>query len=502
MRQVGFRNFRKFSNLETIDFAPITIFVGENNAGKSTVVKAILSMLDFINGRYLEMVHAEDKDSVLKQYFYFNKSYFAHIGTFKRALYNKAETGIIVFCLTLDFAKFDIEVEGDVNDEEAINARINKLKINLITWNIDLIFDFLEDDLMVFFHDSPSELFDNSIFPNSAKGTKTKKYYESVPQDACLHFRITGKQRMLGGPFVDWLLYMFCTSLDTLIDNLQKKNADNTESLRGCFELKSDISEESKNFLIKNRNILERYNLIGYPFMYTGGHENVEYIYAHAVTQTVIYSAKDTNDYFVKTIHEFANCRIEQNSSIYTFIIKWMKEFNIGTGYEIKSVGGEAHIVKIFAKDGTCVNLADKGMGSIQLMILLFRLATKLYEQKSYNRRRGLIHNTIIIEEPEQNLHPKLQSKLAELFYEMNKDYNFMFLIETHSEYLIRKSQLIVKKIFNNKRSKKNTNPFKLYYFPSKGNPYEMKYKENGVFLNDFGTGFFDEAAKLTLDLL
>ena len=48
MRQVGFRNFRKFSNFETIDFAPITIFVGENNAGKSTVVKAILSMLDFV----------------------------------------------------------------------------------------------------------------------------------------------------------------------------------------------------------------------------------------------------------------------------------------------------------------------------------------------------------------------------------------------------------------------------------------------------------------------
>ena len=48
MRQVGFRNFRKFSSFETIDFAPITIFVGENNAGKSTVVKAILSMLDFV----------------------------------------------------------------------------------------------------------------------------------------------------------------------------------------------------------------------------------------------------------------------------------------------------------------------------------------------------------------------------------------------------------------------------------------------------------------------
>lgn len=502
MRQVGFRNFRKFANFETIDFAPITIFVGENNAGKSTVVKAILSMLDFINGRYFEMVHAEDKDSVLKQYFYFNKSYFAHIGTFKRALYNKAKNGIIDFSLTLDYAKFDIEVEGDVKDEEAISGRINKLNINLIRWNIDLTFNFLEDDLKVFFHDSPSKLLDPSLFQNRSIMARSKKYFESVPKDACVHFKIAGERRILGGPFVDWLLYMFCMSLDSLIGNLQKKSPILTDSLRGCFELRNDISEDTKTFLIKNKDFLERYNLIGFPFMYSGDYENVEYIYAHAVTQTVIYSAKDTNDYLVKTIHEFANCRIDPDSSIYEFIIKWMKEFNIGTGYEIKSVGGEAHIVKIFAMDGTCVNLADKGMGSIQLMILLFRLATKLYEQKSYNRRRAHAHNTIIIEEPEQNLHPMLQSKLAELFYEMNKDYHFMFLIETHSEYLIRKSQLIVKKIFKDRRFKNPSNPFKLYYFPSKGNPYEMKFKKNGVFSNDFGPGFFDEAARLTLDLL
>ena len=501
MRQIGFRNFRKFANFETIDFAPITIFVGENNAGKSTVVKAILSMLDFINGRFFEMVHAEDKNSVLKQYFYFNKSYFAHIGTFKRALYNKAKDGIIDFSLTLDYAKFDIEVEGDVKDEEAISGRVNKLKINLIKWNIDLTFDFLEDDLTVFFHDSPSDLFDHSIFLDKSV-TKMKKYYDSVPKEACVHFKISGERRLLGGPFVDWLLYMFCMSLASLIDNLQKKTVDLTEAFKGCFELKNDISEDTKAFLVKNRAVLERYNLIGFPFMYAGDHENVEYIYAHAVTQTVIYSAKDTNDYLVKTIHEFANCRIEQNSSIYAFITKWMKEFDIGTGYEIKSVGGEAHVVKIFAKDGTCVNLADKGMGSIQMMILLFRLATKLYEQKSYNRHRSFSQNTIIIEEPEQNLHPMLQSKLAELFYEMNKDYDFKFLIETHSEYLIRKSQLIVKKIFKDKRLKNPSNPFKLYYFPSNGNPYEMKYKETGVFSNDFGSGFFDEAARLTLDLL
>ena len=45
MRQIGFKNFRRFEDFPVIDINPITIFVGENNAGKSTVVKAMLSVL-------------------------------------------------------------------------------------------------------------------------------------------------------------------------------------------------------------------------------------------------------------------------------------------------------------------------------------------------------------------------------------------------------------------------------------------------------------------------
>lgn len=43
MKKIGFKNFRRFDEFPTIDFAPITFLVGENNAGKSTVVKGILA---------------------------------------------------------------------------------------------------------------------------------------------------------------------------------------------------------------------------------------------------------------------------------------------------------------------------------------------------------------------------------------------------------------------------------------------------------------------------
>lgn len=49
MREIGFHNFRKFEDFPSMNLNPITIFVGENNAGKSTVVKGILALSDFLS---------------------------------------------------------------------------------------------------------------------------------------------------------------------------------------------------------------------------------------------------------------------------------------------------------------------------------------------------------------------------------------------------------------------------------------------------------------------
>jgi hypothetical protein len=256
------------------------------------------------------------------------------------------------------------------------------------------------------------------------------------------------------------------------------------------------LSDETMNFLFNNAKIIreivreDTFNISMYTRL------NVEYFYAHAVTPTVIYSAKDTNDYIVKTIHEFSNAKIKKDSKADKFIRKWMDVFGIGKNYNIISVGGEAHLVKITNKDGESVNLSDKGMGSIQLMVLLFKIATLLGKRMSKNAN-------IIIEEPEQNLHPMLQSKLADLFYELNKDYGFKFIIETHSEYLVRRSQVIV--AAENKKSKdelkKWLNPFKVYYFPADGYPYDMEYATDGYFEKPFGKGFFNVSSELSLDL-
>jgi len=83
-------------------------------------------------------------------------------------------------------------------------------------------------------------------------------------------------------------------------------------------------------------------------------------------------------------------------------------------------------------------------------------------------------------------------------------NYNINFIIETHSEYLIRKLQYLVAK------KEINANHISIHYMNNsnpknrqKGEPQvrHIKVNEDGRLSNSFGTGFFDEADNLAFDL-
>jgi len=87
------------------------------------------------------------------------------------------------------------------------------------------------------------------------------------------------------------------------------------------------------------------------------------------------------------------------------------------------------------------------------------------------------------------------------MFYDAYINYGIKFIIETHSEYIIRKSQLI----FKQNNFDKNSNPFATIYFDKDITKEEfvwnMIYKEDGFFANNFGEGFFDATSNINLEL-
>ena len=71
-------------------------------------------------------------------------------------------------------------------------------------------------------------------------------------------------------------------------------------------------------------------------------------------------------------------------------------------------------------------------------------------------------------------------------------------IIETHSEYLIRRLQVLViqNKVINNK--------IKISYFPSEldQNPFTININKDGSLDENFGPGFFDEASNHMLEII
>jgi len=130
-------------------------------------------------------------------------------------------------------------------------------------------------------------------------------------------------------------------------------------------------------------------------------------------------------------------------------------------------------------------------------MVLILKVASLIKINKK--EKKAL---TLLVEEPELNLHPALQSKLTDFFHEVNKEYGFNFIVETHSEYMIRKTQLIALEQDYIKNQDINPNPFKIVYFHKEEGPYEMEFTEQGKFNKDFGPGFYDEAGSLTLKMI
>ena len=109
----------------------------------------------------------------------------------------------------------------------------------------------------------------------------------------------------------------------------------------------------------------------------------------------------------------------------------------------------------------------------------------------------------MILEEPEANLHPSLQSKLADLLMYIQEREGVKFTIDTHSEYFIRKLQYLTAK------KDLKTEDSVIYYFNDDKYVTNTEPKVKEIFINEdggltdsFGPGFFDEATKLQFDLI
>lgn len=503
MKQIGFKNFRRFESFPILNLGDITVLVGRNNAGKSTMVKAILLLLD-----NLKCWHKGAAGSTITD-FRFDATYSnnTHIGTFKRALNSYTTDSTIQFSATFTDTlpslltpnnQINFSIIVDVYGDKTIDSSIAQIShievINNIT-GISYGFDFNTNKMCV---DIPNTLQDIAEGEDVRILKKEMAAEEDPIRSAQLKEkiqRIEKLNKIKGGQI----------HVETDLDfNDQSRKLDVVSSLISAVlnyiatEPKGDKRSKEYKKEKENRIILEKYkpeieefaSQIAFLLLV----KNMEYIYAHSVTQRAIFSIDDKNDYLATTLHDYYNVNISKKDKAKEFLVSWLKRLDIGEDFEVKTIQGEGYTAELIRPDKTRLHLADLGMGSIQLVVLLLRLAIAIKRSEQSN-----IKPTIIVEEPEQNLHPAKQSQLAELFYNASYEFGLRFIIETHSEYLIRRSQVIVAENSGNEEWK---NPFAVYYFPEDGVPYDMKYTKYGRFEEKFGEGFFDAASELNMRII
>lgn len=575
MNTIGFNNFRRFATFPEMDLGDITLLVGGNNSGKSTLVKALLLCVD-----NLKLMSSYTKTNIFefgapKFRFDANEWHDVKIKTFSRAIHNKPVPVIDLgsdeektelpsemrFVFTIGSFRFVFDVYGERDGDEvtgevsyiSIEDRGNMVKYDVSFKSHDMCYSVLgstsERETLIkrLYRDYKSakeeleKLSDegNDIAAISSQSEKVasleKRIEEFVNPDDNELPEDFDYEQALRQQFRNFHAHEYTTTswdylplefyynqlngnlLVDLIGNFIQfaknpgaaapKDIEDPNEYGVAMQeymriqaAREDLKQEEDKIRKSQEDLKALLNSF-----------KIEYITAHAANQNTIYNTADRNDYIAQTVHGFVRAKIARGQKEYAFVTDWMRKFGVGHDFDVISIDGEAYRVKIKDEDNSTVNLADKGMGSIQLMILLLRLATILREYEPQNivaleESDQLRYPTIIIEEPEQNLHPKVQSQLADLFLYLNKEYHCKFVVETHSEYLIRKTQVLVsKENFEDNFSMKENNPFMVYYFDGEDEKkpyYPMEYRTDGNFSNEFGTGFFDAATKLLYEIL
>ena len=261
-------------------------------------------------------------------------------------------------------------------------------------------------------------------------------------------------------------------------------DSDFTNTLKKILNNKKELSD-TKNFkIISNYYKIEPRRL--------------KYDFLDTLLPTSKITESNTDDYSIFYKLNDNNIDFDELNSTNKFILKWLKKFEIADELILKSDKDTINYKAYLKKDNKEIILADYGLGTNQLLPIIFSLA--IGNSSSPSR-------TVVIEEPEANLHPAMQSKLAELFVDAIKTFGVKIIAETHSEYLIRKMQYLIA----SEICKLKPDEFVVYYFSKPNHPDVLTGKieqirkietdEYGKLNKELGPGFFDETNNIIMDL-
>lgn len=175
--------------------------------------------------------------------------------------------------------------------------------------------------------------------------------------------------------------------------------------------------------------------------------------------------------------------------SLATAVVDWLQYLGVAEGVESRDKGKFGHELKVnVAFERRPHDLTHVGVGVSQVLPIL---VTSLLAEPD---------TTLIFEQPELHLHPRVQTLLADFFLSLTQ-LGKQCVIETHSEYLINRLRFRV-------AASADTDPWvnrvRIYFVERKedGSSFrEVKVNEYGA-ITDWPEGFFDQSQRESESIL
>lgn len=521
----AFKGYKQFTELVEFDLKPITVFVGPNNAGKSTVYEA----MSFFENRVLPSVRNYKNIISLnktEESFFCNKVEFIHdaklivwelVNALDREYYRWKNSDIRFhyyyelingsLCLQnfeiiiyIDNKKIDFASLNEDHITAFHNVRLLKWLLKGFSVELDRVeekaklsrlfsskapINFEKDNYNILFRED-AELFEIDGIEGEKKASPevVEGVFNKVFDNKGIVWGFENE-----GFHPDAVVARFEDSMPELNDYLAQSGL----CLRG---INIDSFALNKLRLMLLNKLLEKGN---FDLSLDGVHLFISNESVHNVSSEmglVLHKFQKANDEVKQRINEL------------------IQYFGIADEFTSKEIYENEYIGE-YVQNGEKLNVKYLGTGAKHLLSMI--LAIELGEKYGISGPNGDNANvfgldpnlsayrnkTVYIEEPESNLHPKYQAKLADLFVKMLGNLESpsnQFIVETHSEYLIRKLQYLVAKDVQLQSN------VVVYYFnedkEAQERIYPIKINPDGSLSRPFGPGFYDEALNWKLELM